>query len=141
MANFLITSPETPNYNCVAWAAEEDSRWWWPDTMGDYYWPTQVPRDNTVEAYLGAFRTLGYEPCDNVILEMGFKKIAIYVGDDGKPTHIARQLNNGNWTSKLGSSIDVEHDFFPKWSDAMIGLSYYRLSDYGKIGAILKKPI
>jgi|GEM_PF-3681614 len=54
-----------------------------------------------------AFATLGYEVCDNVELEPGFEKIALYAGADGIPTHAARQLQAGPWTSKLGRMEDI----------------------------------
>jgi hypothetical protein len=39
----------------------------------------------------------------------GEEKICLYA-KNGKPTHAARQLSNGRWTSKLGPDEDVEHD-------------------------------
>ena len=53
---------------------------------------------------------LGYEVCENGVLEQGFEKVAIYVDTRSVPTHMARQLDNGNWTSKLGQSFDIRHD-------------------------------
>ena len=41
-------------------------------------------------------------------LETNFEKVAIYT-KGSKPTHMARQLENGKWTSKLGSDEDLEH--------------------------------
>jgi len=58
---------------------------------------------------MAAYATLGYEPCLDGTLEPGFEKIVIYVLS-GTPTHAARQLNSGLWTSKLGQQVDVEHD-------------------------------
>ena len=26
--NYVLTSPDTIDYNCVAWAAETDEEWW-----------------------------------------------------------------------------------------------------------------
>ena len=42
-ARFEITSPRTVAYNCIAWAAGETQRKWWPDKMGVAYWPRGVP--------------------------------------------------------------------------------------------------
>jgi len=39
-SGFVETSPEDIRYNCVAWAAEDKDRWWWPDE--DSYWPEGV---------------------------------------------------------------------------------------------------
>ncbi|MEH2465522.1 DUF7689 domain-containing protein [Nostoc sp.] len=53
---------------------------------------------------------LGYEVCQSDVLEEGFQKIAIYTDSNKVPTHIARQLPTGKWTSKLGSLEDIEHN-------------------------------
>src|SRR5262249_26347171 len=95
--------------NCIAWAAGEHDRWWWPDPQMDYYWPDGVPREQTVEAFIEAYRTIGYEVCLDGVREAGFQKIVIYAKNNGEPTHAARQLPDGTWTSKLGQNVDVEH--------------------------------
>jgi hypothetical protein len=56
------------------------------------------------------FRGLGFELSDNDKLERGYEKIAIYADAGGVPTHAARQLDSGKWTSKLGRLEDIEHD-------------------------------
>jgi hypothetical protein len=63
----------------------------------------------TVEAFVAAFSTLGYRRCPTGALEPGVEKVAIFVDTSGTPTHAARQLENGAWTSKLGKSVDIEH--------------------------------
>ncbi len=50
--NYHITSADTIDYNCVAWAAEDTHRWWWPDPMKESYWPVNVPREETLLAFL-----------------------------------------------------------------------------------------
>ena len=37
-------------------------------------------------------------PVRELQLEPGFEKIALYADNSGKPTHAARQLDNGRWT-------------------------------------------
>ena len=32
--DYSITSPTEISYNCIAWAANEDTRWWWPAQGG-----------------------------------------------------------------------------------------------------------
>lgn len=124
--NFKVTSPRDLSYNCIAWAAEENDRWWWPDDSS--YWPDNAPRENTLNAFIIAYQTLGYEICDNDKLELGFIKVAIYLNDDGSPSHAARQLENGAWASKLGPQWDVEHTL-----DGLIGPCY------GRVGQVLKR--
>lgn len=106
--NHEITSPSTPRYNCIAWAAGGDERNWWPDVDGVAYWPDDVPRVETMEAFVDVFRTLGYLPCEDGEFEPGQERIALYV-HQGVPTHAARQLPDGRWSSKLGRSVDIAH--------------------------------
>lgn len=56
--HYAVTSPPTPTYNCIAWAAGESNRWWWPTSS--YFWPTGIPREETLLAFVGAYATLGY---------------------------------------------------------------------------------
>jgi hypothetical protein len=112
-ANCEITSRATRHYNCIAWVAADDTRNWWPDQRGIGYWPADAPRVETVAAFIGAFDTLGYKPCLSAAFEEGIEKIALYAIEDRDlqtaPTHAARQLESGEWTSKLGQCEDVRH--------------------------------
>jgi hypothetical protein len=104
---FDVTSLQTEDYNCIAWAANDTDRWWWP-TNPDRYWPEGIERKETLESFISAFATLGYHPCANGELEEGLEKVVIYcVG--GIPKHMARQFPTGNWTSKLGAQWDIKH--------------------------------
>jgi hypothetical protein len=105
-ANHVETSPASWAYNCVAWAAGVTDAWWWP-TPGRY-WPAGVPREESLAAFVAAFATLGYRPAATAAPEPGVEKVALYAFGD-KPTHAARQLPSGWWTSKLGPAIDIEH--------------------------------
>lgn len=127
---YEVTSPRTYDYNCFAWAAEENDRWWSPVSSDDYYWPEGAPTQLTVEAFIEAYRLFGYEPCDRSDLELGFQKIAIYTNANGEPSHAARQLPNGLWTSKLGDWEDIEHEL-----DGITG------DMYGFVKQILKRPM
>ena len=44
----------------------------------------------TLDAFIQAFQSIGYEVCASDNLESGFQKIAIYADSTGKPTHAAR---------------------------------------------------
>lgn len=63
----------------------------------------------SLDSFRAIFEAAGYQPCDSQELEPGFEKVAIYVDAAGEPTHAARQVENGNWTSKLGRWEDIEH--------------------------------
>ena len=103
------TSNEDSLFNCIAHAAGDDDAWWQPAKGMGFYWPRTAPMEFTLAAYQAAFGTRGYSACDTEDLEDGFEKIAIFVDDHGKPSHAARQLPDGFWTSKLGEYEDVRH--------------------------------
>src|SRR3989442_11379407 len=103
---YRVTSTASWEYNCIAWVAGVTDAWWWP--VPGRYWPADVPREETLAAFLAAFAALGYAPCPTADLEPGIEKIALYAVED-TPTHAARQLPTGWWTSKLGPSIDIDH--------------------------------
>ena len=63
-------------YNCIACAAGDITKWWWPD--GINYWPPWATPDNRMESLLEAFAGLGYEQCQNSDAEEGYQKVALY---------------------------------------------------------------
>ncbi len=80
--------------------------------MGIGYWPPNVVRAVTTEVFLRAYGTLGFTLCFDGSLETGIEKIAVYgKGAAGAevPTHAALQLENGQWTSKIGVFEDISH--------------------------------
>lgn len=83
-----------------------------------------------MEAFVAAFATLGYSPCPDGAVESGQEKVAIFVGKDGKPTHAARQLPGGTWTSKLGKGEDISHSVY--------GLE---AGQYGDVAQYMKRRI
>ena len=126
--DFVETSEDTAEYNCIAHAAYDDTAWWWPSMIN--YWPPGVPVEVTLAAFAQAYATLDYGVCSSHAVEAGFEKIAIYADANGHPTHAARQLPGGRWTSKLGSLIDIEHADL----DCLEG------GDYGQVSLILRRP-
>lgn len=132
ISKFKITSDETDQYNCIAWAAEDTQHFWWPFESPHCYWPKECPRIVELDIFIAAFGTLGYSVCQDGIYENGFIKIAIFAKDDGIPTHAARQLLNGKWTSKCGRYKDIEHDL-----NALCGPH----PAYGNVVCYMKKPV
>ena len=106
---YAETSPATRRYNCIAYAAGVEARKWLPDPMRIGCWPPNVARKETLDAFIQAFATLGYEPCQDGVNERGFEKVALYADSDGVPTHAAIQRDDGAWQSKLGDCEDIEH--------------------------------
>jgi hypothetical protein len=124
-----VESPHSPYYNCIAYAAGETYRWWEPTP--NYYWPPHLPRVVTLENFIGAFQSLGYEHSDNAVLEPGYEKVALYVNEHGKPTHAARQQESGKWIRKLGRNVDIEHET----PQGLAG------DQYGRVAQILKRSL
>ena len=132
---YEVTSPETAQYNCIAHAAEKDDNWWWPADP-PAYWPEGHDKAETLDAFVKAYATVGFVQDGNHSdeLEVGIDKIAIYVDGEGVPTHAARQLTDGTWTSKLGEWEDIQHNSLKAMEDADgLGLGY------GKVAVILKR--
>lgn len=63
----------------------------------------------SISNFQQAYGLLGYVLCTDGSPETDFEKIAIYQDQGGVPTHAARQLPSGLWTSKCGRSFDIEH--------------------------------
>ena len=124
--HFVITSDLTTSYNCIAWAFGDNTKWYWPAECFSY-WPPNIKNVVDDESFIQLYGLIGYAVCENNSLEWGKEKIAIYTLN-GVPTHAARQLENGYWTSKLGEWHDVEHSAIalnnsPDYGDATIFMS------------------
>jgi hypothetical protein len=125
--NHRPTSPASNEYNCVAWAAGDTENWWQPGV----YWPAGTPwNEYGIGVLEAAFRSLGFEPCDDDSLQPGFEKVALY-GNNSVYTHASRQLPGGTWTSKLGKAEDIEHET----PDVVAG------GIYGEVVVIMRRPL
>ena len=127
--NWRVTSDLDDRYNCIAWAANDTSHWWWPVGSGSTHWPAGVAREATLDAFQAAFATLGYVVCPGEEPEQGFLKIALFANKNGVPKHAARQLETGQWTSKLGKFQDIDH-----------GLHDLEGVLYGSVVLVMKRP-
>ncbi|NEO07654.1 MAG: hypothetical protein F6J94_23240 [Moorea sp. SIO1F2] len=74
---YTVTSPKSQEYNCFAWVAGDRERWWQPTPEYQFYWVECVPKEETLSAYIQAYQTLGYTPCQSEFLEFGYEKIAL----------------------------------------------------------------
>ncbi len=126
--DFTVTSPATPDYNCIAWAADISHVKWWPvQGVIGCEWPDEAPLETTLEAFLAAYGTKGYKRCRDGKQEIGFDKIVLYINpDNGEPTHAAKQLPDGSWTSKLGNGVDINH----RTPEGLSGKAYGQVAAY-----------
>jgi len=132
---YRVASPDDAIYNCIAWAAGNDQRWWWPLPTGGggNYWPASVPRECTIQRFREAFALQGYVECSSPDLDDAVEKVAIYVDATGVPTHAAHQQPDGRWASKLGTYVDIEHDSL----EDVGGTSGQA---YGSVAVIMERP-
>lgn len=133
-SGYEVTSPKSDAYNCIAWAAGDEHRWWWPVPAEETYWLSGVPREVSLEAFVAAFATLGYEVCQDPACEQGYEKVAFYAKDAAPkhaPKHAARQCSDGRWTSKLGELQYVIHDSL----ESLSGVAY------GQPKMFLRRPV
>lgn len=135
-SGYTITSPEDWSYNCFAFAVDDRENWWdlrrkriTPSMRG--FWYDDVPPGRSIDALVGAYQKHhGFELCADGSLEAGFEKIAIYVDENDRPSHAAKQSPGGRWLSKAGGYEDFSHELH-----ALEG----RL-EYGKVVVFLKRP-
>lgn len=116
-ADFDLTSPQTTDYNCIAWASNYKDRWMQPPNGmplfdGVTYWPDNATPGTEKECLVEAFAVIGYKECSAWEHEEGYQKVALYE-KSGNWSHAARELmiepHIGKWTSKLGRSYDIRH--------------------------------
>ena len=133
--NYAVTSKQTrmvkKKYNCIAWTFGKKNKWWEPADYPGYYWPKGVPRDGSTKAAIKLYEKFRFKICASIAKEDGFEKVAIYYDDDDY-THVALQLPDGKWTSKLGDFEDISHESL----DALCGGSK---DEYGKVFCIMKR--
>jgi hypothetical protein len=121
--DYVVASPETTAYNCIALAAGESDRWWEPGI----YWPIQSGDD--LATLISLFASLGYALCDDDRLEAEYQRVPLYADELDNWTHAARQLSDGWWTSKLGEAVDILH----RSPRELVG------GTYGEVRAIMKR--
>ena len=127
---FKITSPPSNFYNCIAWAYGRSDIKIWPNAIRGYLWPADIPRTETIEAFVQLFESQGFSICDDSLLVPGHEKIAIFADANKIPQHAAKQLSNGRWSSKLGKLEDIEHE-----------ISGVEESEYGTAVVFMVRPL
>lgn len=129
---YKLTSPSTTDYNCFAWALGRTDVWFSPVAIGGYYWPENLPKNTDPATMIDLYhREGGFETCGDGTPEDGFEKVALYVNNN-VVTHAARQISSAEWTSKLGSMEDIDHDSV----DSLEGSAPL---DYGKATLFLRR--
>lgn len=108
--NFIFTSKKRKGHNCVGWALDDEVKDLDMLVFKNIYNLNPDSLDHTVKGYAKIFSERhGYLKCENDSVEEGYEKIALYGDEDNDFKHVARQLDNGNWVSKMGTLEDIEH--------------------------------
>ena len=76
-AGYSPKSVKSSVYNCVAYAAGDETRKWVGFRVGGYYWPDGTKEGHSLDALKSAFEELGYAICDDDALEPGFERVAL----------------------------------------------------------------
>ncbi len=124
---YTVTSRRNKKYNCVAFAAGDCNWWWEPDDEPGYFWPKSVPKDYAIENYIKVFELQGYSICSDNSLEKGFEKVAVYEDQNGGFAHVCRQIETGEWISKLGRCEDISHSSLQALADQVYGFPAHYL--------------
>lgn len=104
-----ILAPASVLYNSIAAAAGDRSRWWEPDPMGIYHWPSESERKFSLTSLQEVYGSLGFEVTNHAAFELGFERIAIFAKSGIRPTHVSYQLSLGVWGSKIGMREEIAH--------------------------------
>lgn len=134
--NFEILSPQTPKYNCIAWAMQFEDRWVSIFEYPGYWWPDGVEKTMSPSALIHAFEAVGFTLCDNSNWEDEFDKVVLYKkADEDQWTHAARIVSETTEHSKFGPSFDGTHSHNVLCAT---GLGYENQS-YGVAYAFMKR--
>jgi hypothetical protein len=130
-SNYRKTSEETIDYNCVAYVneIEDDPIDFSTDEIG------APAKDKSSKPYIEYFKEHRFIECEDGTHEEGIQKIAIYEFPDGDFAHVAKQMANGTWRSKIGELEDIEHP--------LNALEYenYNGESYGIVKRFMKREI
>lgn len=107
-SNFVLTSPPSFQYNCIAYAMGMNDRWVDCADLPWHWWPP-VNKSMQDSDLIEAFRYFGFEEygLDDSI-DDNYDKVALYHNAGGW-THAARVVDNGIYHSKFGASYDGTH--------------------------------
>ncbi len=130
-AGYSPRSEKSAAYNCIAFAAGDETRKWEGYREVGYHWPEGAKAGYAIEALISAFGHLHYSLCDSEVLESDCEKVALYVDKEGFWTHAAKQCDDGQWMSKLGNVEDIIH----RTPDAVAGPD----PAYGEVACYMKR--
>lgn len=130
--NFIVNSPTTSIYNCIAFAMRLQDRWVAPSISCPGYWWPPIPECSMKKnSLVKAFEYVGFEVCDSCLMESGYDKVVLFCDDNDNWTHVARIVADGIEHSKFGKGWDAFHS----------GNNIFIGSSYGHEYAYMKRKI
>lgn len=129
--HFIVNSPKTCIYNCIAFAMGIQDRWVDSISAPGHWWPPISECSMAKESLVKAFEYLGFEKTDDATFEQGFDKVVLFCDDKGNWTHAARIIAEGVEHSKFGQCWDAIHS----------GNGIFIGSSYGKEFAYMRRKI
>lgn len=127
-SGWCLSSERCPIYNCIAFGLHIKDEWWEANGNPGHYWPSDIEQAETIKSWIEVYGLHGFCVCDSSELKLDTEKVAFYV-KDGEPQHVARQLDDGRWISKLGRREDIEHNTL----HALEG------DEYGTVEVVMKR--
>ena len=127
-SGYEITGEPSRGYNCIAWALGIFTKIW-DCNDPNAYWPPSLPHNQEIGTLMRLFAGEGFTLCEDGTLEPGYEKIALY-SFAGQFMHVARQLKDGRWTSKLGNREAITHP-----SPASLAGGFY-----GNVQSLMRRP-
>lgn len=107
-SHFMLTSPTSYLYNCIAYALGMQDRWVDHADLPWHWWPPVSKGSNETDL-IEAFQYFGFEPCGmDDVPDAQYDKVALYHNAGGW-THAARIVDKGIYHSKFGASYDGTH--------------------------------
>lgn len=106
--NFCLKSPQTPVYNCIAFAMGTIDRWVDCASQPWHWWPP-VCKGCSICCLIDVFKYFGFEECGmDDSFDSDYDKVALYEKNSNW-THAAKIVDEGIYHSKFGESFDGIH--------------------------------
>jgi len=128
---FEYKSDVDPKYNCVAWVLGITNRFIDPDS--ELTWPVELEKNYSIETYVSYFKKQGFRICSDDKYDDNIIKIALYADEHGDFAHVAIQVNEKIWWSKMGRLDDIQH----KTLNSLAATK--QCGDYGNVYAYMCK--
>lgn len=131
-SHFVVNSPITAVYNCIAFAMGLQDRWVDNNILcPGHWWPPISDCSMKKEALIKAFEYLKFQLCEDASIEEGYDKVVLFCDNADNWTHAARIIGDGIEHSKFGQGWDAFYS----------GNGIFAGSCYGQEYAYMKRAV